>query len=535
MKLTDAEILELNELCGAVVDGTLTDAQKERLSRWLKTSVEARRFYVRALGQSASLHTYASEIHAEAPDGVAPVARPVIRVSWWWVASSLAAACVVVAVWLAAGRTPPVAPAALPAGDSVARITAAKDSRWADGAVAIHPGDHVRKGQRLELDTGLAEITFDSGARVVLVGPASLDVNSAWDGTLRHGTLKATVPPQAIGFRISNPAVEVVDLGTEFTMIADGQGAADVLVLKGEVEAAPRAVVDEDSILLRAKESRRFAADGVSEVSDSEQKFARFTQPLTLDRFAPAIHYVHWSFDEAGGGVLRAGPAQRGYDAQLAVSDAAELAASRTAGHRGRAVHFDGRVYAKAKFPGISGSAPRTVAFWVRVPEDAQLSDAFTMVAWGTNVPKLRSRPVHINWNRNPAEGPLGALRTDFGGGSVTGTTSLRDGRWHHAAVSFAPGDDPDTPVQVKLYVDGKLESSTVTPGKIHAPAGRDDPALTDFVWLGCRIGNGGPRQDRFRGDIDDLFIADRGLEPNEIVALMNDNRLPVSALVSNP
>jgi hypothetical protein len=534
MKLTDAEILELNELCGAVVDGTLSDTQRTRLSGWLGASEAARRYYVQALGQSASLHSYASEIHAEAPDVPAVPRGKIIQLNWW-VFGSLAAAVLLLAFWLGNGRTRPATPVALPAGESVARITGAKNSRWADGAPAIQPGDHVHRGQRLELLAGLAEITFDSGASVVLEGPASLDVNSAWDGTLRRGTLKASVPPEAIGFRISNPAVDVVDLGTEFTMIADGQGAADVLVLKGEVEAAPRAVVDVESILLHEKESRRFAASGMSAVSDSEVKFARFAQPLALDRFSPAIHFVHWGFDEAGGDLLQAGPAQRGYDARLTVANAAELAASRVAGHRGRALHFDSRLYAKARFPGISGSAPRTVAFWVRVPEDAQLSDAFTMVAWATNVPKLRSRPVHINWNRNPAEGPLGALRTDFGGGSAMGTTSLRDGRWHHVAVYFAPGEETSTPVQVKLYVDGRLESSTVIAGRIRAPLGREDPALTDFVWLGCRIGNGGPRQDRFRGDIDELFITDRGLEPNEIVALMNENRLPSSALATNP
>ena len=64
MNLNDREILELNELCGAVVDGTLTEAQRSRLSEWLRRSEEARRCYVRALGQSASLHTYAAEIHA---------------------------------------------------------------------------------------------------------------------------------------------------------------------------------------------------------------------------------------------------------------------------------------------------------------------------------------------------------------------------------------------------------------------------------------------------------------------------------------
>jgi hypothetical protein len=56
---------------------------------------------------------------------------------------------------------------------------------------------------------------------------------------------------------------------------------------------------------------------------------------------------------------------------------------------------------------------------------------------------------------------------------------------------------------------------------------------LADIVWLGCRVGAGGPRVQRFRGDLDELFIADRGLEPQEIVSLMNDNRLPTATLAA--
>ena len=128
---------------------------------------------------------------------------------------------------------------------------------------------------------GFAEITFDSGAQVVLEGPASLDLNSAWDATLRRGTLKANVPTEAMGFRISNPSVEVVDLGTVFTMIADRSGAADVLVLKGMVETSSRDSAGPADHSSSTKISRvTLRRSGVSKVSDPEQKFARVAQPV---------------------------------------------------------------------------------------------------------------------------------------------------------------------------------------------------------------------------------------------------------------
>ncbi|MGH7957853.1 MAG: hypothetical protein ACREH8_12725 [Opitutaceae bacterium] len=87
----------------------------------------------------------------------------------------------------------------------------------------------------------------------------------------------------------------------------------------------------------------------------------------------------------------------------------------------------------------------------------------------------------------------------------------------------------------MKQYIDGRLESSAVSAGTTCAPAGTGDATIPDTVWLGYRLT--GQRQEgrRFRGDIDELFIADRALHPNEIVALMRENRFPSSALVSNP
>jgi hypothetical protein len=92
------------------------------------------------------------------------------------------------------------------------------------------------------------------------------------------------------------------------------------------------------------------------------------------------------------------------------------------------------------------------------------------------------------------------------------------------------PGETADTPVQVKQYVDGRLEGEGFPspPGEkfLETPASADDPAtVNDMLWLGCRLGLNGPRRDHFRGALDELFIASRALEPREIVELMNRNR----------
>jgi hypothetical protein len=228
------------------------------------------------------------------------------------------------------------------------------------------------------------------------------------------------------------------------------------------------------------------------------------------------------------------GTAINAADAQLKIGNADDLGAARPASPHGHALRFDGRLQASGHVAGISGDSPRTVAFWVNVPKEA-VSDAW-MVSWSTTVRKLSSRPVQISWNRRPGDGSFGALRTDFGGGYAIGAQDLRDGRWHHVVVFFSPGDTPAAPVQVKQYIDGRLESSTITltPGTARMSANSGAGAApVDVVWLGCRLT--GKQPERFRGELDELFVADRALEPQEIVSLMNNNRLPEPAVAATP
>jgi hypothetical protein len=79
--------------------------------------------------------------------------------------------------------------------------------------------------------------------------------------------------------------------------------------------------------------------------------------------------------------------------------------------------------------------------------------------------------------------------------------------------------------------VDGRFEGE----GKPSPPGSEIFTKLTSAtsgtVWLGCRLGINTVRQDRFCGAMDELYIADRALEPVEIVGLAQNNQLPSSAL----
>ena len=96
---------------------------------------------------------------------------------------------------------------------------------------------------RLVLKTGHAQIEFYSGATVILEGPAEFRVVSRTEGYCASGKLRATVPPQAHGFRIGSPSVNLVDRGTEFGLNVTG-GKTAVHVFKGEVHLYAPAAAD---------------------------------------------------------------------------------------------------------------------------------------------------------------------------------------------------------------------------------------------------------------------------------------------------
>lgn len=534
MSLSDAELLELNTLCNALVDGIITDAEKARLEEILRTSEEARRFYVRALALSSSLMQYAGEMQAEAPDIPAPQTSVVRPASWIWTLGSLAAAAaIVLAFWLGWSRervvtgsgSGEIAETVQESDESVALLSGAKECRWS--GAEIKPGEELHRGQQIKLESGFAEITFDCGAQITLEGPATLDLDSAWEAVLQRGRLKANVPPEAVGFRVSNPSVNVVDLGTEFSMVADEAGATEVFVLKGSIETTARDASGNEArpVVLREKQARRFAQAGGSEVRDREAKIERFMRKVAFERRSRPANYVHWSFDESTGDLAAANAA--GYEARLTGASESGFADAHSPGRFQGALQLDGRLYGRAAFPSIHQRAARTVAFWVNVPVDASLPDADAMLAWPLG---NLGRSVRVGWNRNPTQGVLGAVRTDAGRSSVVGSTALRDGRWHHLAIVLSPkmkgekAEKGEGPLQLRQYVDGRLETvSFKRNGKRGKGADAQVASAEEALWIGRAVDDSSAA--RFRGGIDELFVADAALTPQEIRHLMRENK----------
>jgi hypothetical protein len=138
--------------------------------------------------------------------------------------------------------TPPQpAPSAVdaPAYACVATLVFADQCRWeADGPVPIE-GQRLAPG-RIRLADGLAIVRFDGGAAAAFSGGTELEIESRVAARLARGRVTVRAAGDASGFAVRTPAAEMVDLGTEFAVVVEPDGATELHVLEGEVEIRKR-------------------------------------------------------------------------------------------------------------------------------------------------------------------------------------------------------------------------------------------------------------------------------------------------------
>ena len=167
----------------------------------------------------------------------------------------------------------------------IAKLTNRLNDAWGEESRPPLRDPRLELGRRLVLSAGLAEITFETGARVILEGPAEFviggtrlrsdvdgpnlkDTNS---GFLRHGKLVARVEGEdAEYFRIDTPTARVTDLGTEFgVQVAPGgatsaevfEGAVDIRAALGDAHGPPLRLLKGDAAQVSDSDRRVVSVD----------------------------------------------------------------------------------------------------------------------------------------------------------------------------------------------------------------------------------------------------------------------------------
>jgi len=233
---------ELRRLLGALADGLQTDEDERRLAELLRQDPEARAYYLDYMSLQTSLQwEYATAAVTPLDARQTPGrSRHLRRFALSATIGLLGvAAGLLLAVAISGPRSPrvntPAEDRAEFTDDSIAVLLQSAGAKWDGPGMPTRPGTPLPPG-RLLLKAGSAHIQFYSGATVVLEGPADFRLISPQEAYCARGKVRATVPPQAQGFTIGTPKLELVDVGTEFGLQVGEGDKTEVHVFRGKVE-----------------------------------------------------------------------------------------------------------------------------------------------------------------------------------------------------------------------------------------------------------------------------------------------------------
>ncbi len=279
----------IHRLVHAQLEGSLTPAEREQLDSLLVEDPAAHRMYAEYLQQTAALRWLClDEFSAvgESPISLASanVADSARRRPWMpqmlaALACTMAVAAIGWQLFIRAGSS------ATPNQQQVATITGLREVLWLPTAESDRLLSRCHVGERLQLQQGTAELTFDAGVQLTVYGPADFEITSATSIRCRRGRVTTLANARGRGFTIETPQAKVVDLGTQFGLSISDDGETQVVVFQGSVDLSTNAV-----------ESTEHATSRRLEQGDalSLNKAGKFERVVSVERnqFLAGVHGV---------------------------------------------------------------------------------------------------------------------------------------------------------------------------------------------------------------------------------------------------
>lgn len=123
-------------------------------------------------------------------------------------------------------------------------LTSAADTVWtAQGDVRDAEGSRatLREGSSLRVKSGTLELRLESGAAMIIQGPAHVSFPKLTEPELRSGWLWIDSGASHESFVIHTPELRIRNLGTRFGVRVDAEGDAEVHLIGGKLEVMPKA------------------------------------------------------------------------------------------------------------------------------------------------------------------------------------------------------------------------------------------------------------------------------------------------------
>jgi hypothetical protein len=234
------DIARLEMALQELESGTLDAGERDDLMDLITRSPAAQRAYLGYFEVSAMLVAEAATHveHGDLPKIVRldPPSRRIHRSLWAAAALVVFSAAVMGIIRIA---NPEVRELAL---------LAAADTRWSvsgDWEEIDRQRASVGKGSTVRVDSGTLEMRLDSGAMMVLQGPAQVSFPELTRPVLRSGWLWLDTGASGEKFEIGTPDLRIRNLGTRFGVRVPTEGSTEVHLVKGKLEVSSESTPEE--------------------------------------------------------------------------------------------------------------------------------------------------------------------------------------------------------------------------------------------------------------------------------------------------
>jgi hypothetical protein len=261
MNTDNGTLQQMRELIDRSLEGTISGDQVKELERLITESAQSVGYYCEYLNASLGVERFYSkssipamwEQSTQLPDRfwnelaqeernapalqiekaiIAPTAGPIIKPR---TSRGSKTAFMVAAISMAALLMLIAYVQNVPSKTGTAMVSSVLQPVWPSAKDRAVPGQWLYNTDASRfLESGTIQLEFLSGAKAIIEGPAEFVVLTDDQIKLTLGKLYATVPPEAAGFVVRTPGTRVIDLGTEFGVIADSHGNTEVHVFRGK-------------------------------------------------------------------------------------------------------------------------------------------------------------------------------------------------------------------------------------------------------------------------------------------------------------
>lgn len=516
---------QLNRSIQQLLEGSINQCELTLLESELANNAQARELYI----DLAEIHSFLDNSDPVAPlqGNIVPMERIVRRQKRRNLRIALGAAAAIVLIGLVAMQL-----FFVPPPKEQLRFTTAPGTQFelthpaSDGDVP--QGFVMLPGSELKITQGTIELDFKSGVKSIVMAPAEFSLNQAGEVEMPQGTAWFNVPEEAIGFTINTEELKVVDLGTKFGVISTPGIPDQVHVFKGKVEVTSH--LSDNPIILTA--DRALQAEKSGSLREIDLSPASF-----LSELPSSLPYLHWSFNGNGydqfvvDGNL---PSTEDIFTETKSDDKPQF--TPTAGKFGNALSLKGYNTIQTTWYGITGNAPRTVAFWIKLPKGITMHSS--ILGWGKRDDQnmySSTRDFYIfAKNREVGEESKMVTGLSIGGYWVTGFSNIADDQWHHIAYVYTGKDSYDEEPEILCYIDGEIEDLSTH----HYNEVATDNGLKNIVNTAGKHSGGSPLWmfghhwgweafENVERSLDELFIFQGALKQSDIQRLYKSNTQP--------